>query len=178
LLSHYVNSIDYSDDRVGIRTEWGDLSGYDGHFNIAISPGVFQYTFDHTYPDDPTVCYWDSWIAPGISYVGWCTGGIYVCLGQDFSEIFTDATYFNCNPQTEPEFPNDGQRDIRFTYGTNNAAGDRIQDVLIDGSPVVFPYQGSVMTYDSIRTTGVPAPSGWESTLPISHIADLGTSLD
>ena len=133
MLSHYVNSIDYSDDRVGIRTEWGDLSGYDGHFNIAISPGVFQYTFDHTYPDDPTVCYWDSWIAPGISYVGWCTGGglrknftyenhseddegdgifetnidtIYVCLGQDFSEIFTDATYFNCNPQTEPEFPN------------------------------------------------------------------------
>ena len=97
-----------------------------------------------------------------------------VCIGQDFSRIFTDATYFNCNPLTEPTFANKGRRDIRFTYGTNNAPGARISNILVNGVPQVLPYKGSVITYDSIRTTGVPAPSGWASLLPISHVASVG----
>ena len=97
---------------------------------------------------------------------------ITVCLGQDFSEVFTDATYFNCNPQTEPDFSNDGERHVRFTYGTKFSPEPRIQDILVNGFPLVAPLQGALLKYDSIRTTGVPAPSGWEISDPISHVAN------
>ena len=200
VLDYYLNSVNYNPAAVRLYTVWGDLttSVVNGP---EISPGVFQTIFSHTYPDDPTVCFYDTQIYPRV--VGsLCTGGglrkqftyqnhstddegdglfemhidtIEVCLGQDFSEIFTDATYFNCNPQTEPDYANDGPRNIRFTYGTNFAAGDRIQDILINGVPQAFPYQGSVILYDSIQVSGVPAPSGWADTDPISHVANLGT---
>jgi PKD repeat protein len=200
ILTHYVNSIHYDPKKITIRTWWGDGSN-DEKYNAELSPGVFQWTFNHTYPDNPSVCYWNSYMAPGIANVGYCVGGglrktfdyqnhaeddegdgrigfntdtVFVCIGHDFSEIFSDATYFNCNPLTEPNFPNDGRRDIRFTYGTNHAPGDRIQNVLIDGNVVSFPYQTGVITYDSIRANGVPAPSGYASTLPVSHIAAVG----
>ena len=200
VLSHYVNSINYNPANIVIRTVWGDGASTN-KLNAQVSPGVFSWTFTHTYPDDPSVCYWDSYMAPGIVGVGYCFGGglrknfsyqnhseddegdgriqfntdtIRVCIGQDFSEFFTDATYFNCNPTTQPDFSNDGRRDIRFTYGTNHAAGARIQNVLIDGVSHPLPYQGPVITYDSILKTGVPAPSGWARTMQLSHSASVG----
>ena len=200
ILSQYVNSIHYDKNNIVIQTQWGDGTGNET-YGAEISTGVFQLLFDHVYPNNPSVCYWNSYIIPGVGGVGYCSGGglkkvftyenhatdnlgdgllkfntdtIKVCIGQDFSKIFTDATYFNCNPLTEPSFSNKGLRNIRFTYGTNNAAGARIQNILINGVAQTLPYQGSLITYDSIRTTGVPAPSGWASTDALSHVESVG----
>ncbi len=140
--NNYFNSQNYNKYLITIRTFWGDGTS-DETYGSEVSPGKFELTFNHLYPADPSVCYWQSYMLPGIGGVGYCSGGglrknftyenhstddegdgvfvfdidtIRVCLGQDFSEIFTDDTYFNCNPQTEPDFSNDGERYIRFTY--------------------------------------------------------------
>ncbi|MFC2081343.1 hypothetical protein ACFLR8_03955, partial [Bacteroidota bacterium] len=200
--SHYLNSINYNKNRVILASIWGDGLPASTISGAEVSLGKFEHTFEHPYPDDPTVCYWNNLIYPGITGEGYCLGGglrklftyenhstddegdgvlnmhidtIQVCLGQDFTEIFTDATYFNCNPQTEPDFPNDGPRNIRFTYGTLSASGPRIKDILVDGNPLVGPLQSAVIPYDSIRNNGSPAPTGWASSLPISHVANLST---
>ena len=36
------------------------------------------------------------------------------------------------------------------------------------------PLKGPVLIYDSIRTTGIPAPSGWETSDDISHVGNMG----
>ncbi|MDT8432771.1 MAG: PKD domain-containing protein [Bacteroidales bacterium] len=198
---HYLNSIHYDMNRVNIITRWGD-GAEDVAAGAEVSPGRFQFTFNHTYPDDPSVCYWESFLLPAISGVGDCTGGglrktfvyenhstddegdgifrfhtdtIRVCLGQDVSEVFTDATYFNCNPQTEPDFANDGLRAVRFTYGTNVSPEPRIQDIYVDGNLLGAPVTDPIVYYDSIRSTGVPAPAGWHVSDPISHAFNAGT---
>jgi len=198
---HYVNSVNYNKLEIIIQTWWGDGTSW-GQYGAETSLGKYELTFNHVYPDDPNVCYWNSYMAPGSNTSGWCFGGglrknftyenhatdeegdasfnmhidtITVCVGQDFTEAFTDATYFNCNPQTEPDFANDGERRLRFTYGTSFSSEPRIQDILIGGVPLVGELQGPLLRYDSIRSTGIPAPSGWETSDDISHIANLGT---
>jgi len=202
--THYINSENYDPSIVVIRTEWGDGTNTPV-VGSEVSPGKFETTFSHTYPEDPTVCYWTSFIRIGLTNIpAFCDGGglrktftyenhstddegdgqfqfhidtIRVCLGQSFSETFTDATYFNCNPQVEPDFSNDGERYVRFTYGTGFSPEPRIQGIQVDAAPLTTPLQGEFAIYDSIRTTGVPARSdvaadGWHESLVISHVYD------
>ncbi len=56
-------------DKLTIRTYWGDgLS--DETYGAEVSLGKFEVTFNHTYPDDPSVCYWNSYIRVGIAGSG------------------------------------------------------------------------------------------------------------
>jgi hypothetical protein len=142
VLSHYTNSIHYDKNNITLLTQWGDGTSNE-QYGAEISIGIFQHTFEHIYPDNPAVCYWNSYIMPGIGGFGYCAGGglrkgftyenhaldnegdgilrfntdtFRVCIGQDFSRIFTDATYFNCNPQTELTFANKGRYKIYIWY--------------------------------------------------------------
>lgn len=198
LKSEYLNSIFYDPADVYIRILWGD-GDVEYQTPLVSDPGstTLKGNFIHAYPDDPTFCLWSLISNPGISGVGNCGGAgltqqqsilnystdeegsgyftmhrdtIRICIGQDFSETFSDATLFNCRKDIEPDFPNIGERWVRFTYGTNSGGGVAIPDILIDGGTVSFPYVGTPIKYDSADT---PFPNA--ESLPISHASNMST---
>ena len=86
-----------------------------------------------------------------------------ICVGEDATMHFDDATRFNCVPPQEKDVPNTKTRWIQWVYGTRNTMTGAA--VRVDGVEWISEFEGDV-----IELTGPVTGSG-EVSLPIS-VAD------
>lgn len=64
-----------------------------------------------------------------------------ICLGNDGTVTFTDASQWNCVPPIEEDRKNTNSRWIQWVYGTG---GTTILDATVDGSNRSFPFRSPV----------------------------------
>ncbi|MCU4176936.1 PKD domain-containing protein [Carboxylicivirga sp. N1Y90] len=87
-----------------------------------------------------------------------------ICVGSDGSVIFKDVSEWNCTPPEENDNPNDYKRWIQWVYGTNDGAGNFIDDAEVGGAIRTYPYAGSVdVTFEPILAPTSP----WDTALEI-----------
>lgn len=87
-----------------------------------------------------------------------------ICVGNDGTAYFLDNSQWNCTPPDENDVPNNPKRWIQWIYGTNDGAGNFIDDAEVDGVVRAYPYTGPIdVTSEPIL--GPTAP--WNAALPI-----------
>ncbi|TRX70837.1 PKD domain-containing protein [Carboxylicivirga sp. M1479] len=87
-----------------------------------------------------------------------------ICVGNSGSVTFMDNSQWNCVPPDENDQPNDRKRWIQWIYGTNNSAGNFIDNARVNGSVRAYPYSGSIdETFEPILAPTTP----WNEALPI-----------
>lgn len=64
-----------------------------------------------------------------------------ICVGNDGTVVFQDASIWNCVPPVENDNPNDPTRWTQWVYGTNYT----INNVLVNGIAQTYPYYGAVV---------------------------------
>lgn len=150
----------YVSDLTGVaNATFIDNTGFSGNPGIVLTQRP-----THSYPAaNPTDCSFNASITPLYDGVAFCsslaTTSIFatydtdnansgvlalppsvantdrVCLGNNVSMQFSDATQLNCRLAIEPTVPNDQARYIRIVYGSQNLATN-IPDIRVGGTPV------------------------------------------
>ncbi len=92
-----------------------------------------------------------------------------ICVGNDGSVQFLDASLWNCTPPRETDVPNDRNRWTQWIYGTA-ADADTIADALVGGAVRAWPYAGAIEYYSAPVTAPAPPPSESEPVyIPHGH---------
>ena len=199
--SSYRNSSVYAPGTIFLRIDWNDgvaptstwsYPGDDG-------TGKFEWTASRTFPTFGTNCGYQIRSYPGVG--GLCSAfgaleqtpgflsyntdnqgsgklilnpdTIKVCIGQNFTEAFNDATLFNCRKIIEPTNPNIAPRIVQFIYGTTIGDGGvtpRISNVTVNGAVQAYPYTSPLIQY--YDSADVPFPNA--VTYPIKHLGNNG----
>lgn len=78
-----------------------------------------------------------------------------VCFNNPIENArFFDASEFNCNPDVEPDHPNDRTRHVQFVYGTNHNPTQSIANLeLINGGPVQLTDATGALVASEVRGT-------------------------
>ncbi|MFO7999752.1 MAG: PKD domain-containing protein [Marinilabilia sp.] len=93
-----------------------------------------------------------------------------ICIGNDGSVQFQDASQWNCTPPYEEDNPNNRERWTQWIYGTG---GTTITDATVNGTQHPWPYEGSIEHYTPTVTAPFP-PQGESEQVYIPHGHDVG----
>ncbi|PLX11218.1 MAG: pkd domain containing protein, partial [Marinilabiliales bacterium] len=168
---------------VEFQFDWDDGNAVEIVNANETSPGVFTYTISHTYPEDGPQCNYN----PNVMLIvdgTICSSSLQeqnvtvwdvddsngghlmidpvqyrICVGNDGTVTFVDASLWNCVPPEETDVPNGYGRWTQWIYGTNNGAGNFIGNVEVDGVVQAYPYWGAVDFYPAV-VYGPFAPNG------------------
>lgn len=156
----------YTGTDVEIRIDWDDGNTpeiVEATYNAALAR--WEASVSHTYPTKGDKCNYETrttLIVDGVE----CTssvqtqqvtvwdmddenGGILsidpeifpICLGDDGTVTFRDASLWNCVPPNEEDRKNTNSRWIQWIYGTG---GTSIPDAMVDGSVRTYPFTGPI----------------------------------
>lgn len=161
---------------------------------IEYSPGNWQVTSTHTYPDDGDQCNYQAQamlVVDGTTCTSsiqtqtvtvWDTddenGGVMsitppvfpICVGNDGMAQFTDVSEWNCTEPYEEDDPNDENRWTQWIYGTG---GTTITDAEIGGTTLAWPHTGAVEYYSEKVEAPFP-PNSQSETIYIPPGHDVG----
>lgn len=79
-----------------------------------------------------------------------------ICIGNDGSVQFVDASLWNCTPPRENDIPNDRNRWTQWIYGTGATT---ITTAQVDGTVHAWPYTTPVEYYNAPVLAPAPPPS-------------------
>ncbi len=79
-----------------------------------------------------------------------------ICVGNDGSVQFIDASQWNCTPPVENDVPNDRNRWTQWIYGTG---GTNIMTAEVSGTVYPWPYTAPIEYYSAPVMAPAPPPS-------------------
>ncbi len=171
-------------NNVSIFIDWGDGTSTEVHTATEYEPNNWQVTASHVYPKGGDQCNYEPRTMLMVDGVA-CPSSVQtqlvtvwdvddenggqlninplvfpICLGNDGTIQFTDASQWNCTPPLETDNPNTRNRWTQWVYGTGSTT---ITTAQVNGVQYPWPYTSPIDYYSAPILAPEPPPSLSES---------------